>query len=562
VQVAPRQKQRVKVRDRLLEVWRRVRPPLTFAAAWVLVNAILNLRYPAPDPAFFYLLASTDALLIFCALGVFGAYQRKVPKGVLIGLIAFLFLVRVVRLGDGIQERYFDQRFNLYTDLPLAADLARYSHSSLGDAAFYSLSVALIAALSALCVATYKALAFSARFLAEPRGFAVLGALAALSFLCGLPLRKDPANRTFLFGGFAASALPRLKRELISIVNLSKQRAEHISAIARVQEEWSRTPSNLEKLHGANVYLFLVESYGQAAVERPELKQVIFPAFEAFASELGKKGFFLASSILDAPTYGGRSWLAHATLWTGVRTTDQLEFDLLYAEKPSSIASFFKAAGYRTVLVQPGTTRPWHDGEFHPFDRAYYKGGFDYAGPAFAWATMPDQYVLDFVRRCEIDRASGPVFAHYVLVSSHAPWSELPVLIDDWGQIQNGSIYARREPIRFPVVWPNFENASEAYIRGIEYDLVVLRRYIAEFIRDASLIIILGDHQPVVEVTHDSPSAGVPIHVLSRDRNFVETFMARGYQPGMWPRIEGSHPGMETFLASFLRDFSTAHAVN
>ena len=119
-----------------------------------------------------------------------------------------------------------------------------------------------------------------------------------------------------------------------------------------------------------------------------------------------------------------------------------------------------------------------------------------------------------------------------------------------------------REPIRFPVVWPNLENASEAYIRAIEYDLVVLRRYIAEFVRDGALVIVLGDHQPVVEVTRHSPSEGVPIHVLSRDKGFVETFVARGYERGMWPRIEGSHPGMETFLAGFLRDFSGAQASN
>ena len=484
------------------------------------------------------------------------------PKGVLIALVAFLFLVRAIRLGDGILERYFDQSFSLYTDLPLAADLARYSHSSLGGPAFYSLALAAIVALSALGVVTYRALAFSARFLTTPRGFVVLGVLAAVSFIGGLSLRSDPANRTLLFGGFAASVLPRLKRELLLVANLSAERAQRNSAIAQVQNEWSRVPSNLEKLRGANVYLFLVESYGQTVVERPEFKRVIRATFEAFESELGKKGFFFASSILDAPTYGGRSWLAHTTLWTGVRTTDQLQYDLISGAKPSSIASFFKAAGYRTVLVMPGTTRPWLKGQFYPFDRAYYAWDFDYAGPAFAWATMPDQYVLDFVRRREQGHARGPAFIHYVLVSSHAPWSELPVLVDDWTQIKNGALYAQREPRRFPIVWPNFENASEAYIRAIEYDLVVLQRYIAEFVRDGSLVIILGDHQPVVEVTRQSPSAGVPIHVLSRDVRFVETFMARGYERGMWPRIEGPHPGMETFLRDFLRDFSTAHASN
>src|SRR5262245_13293952 len=113
---------------------------------------MLNLRYPAPEPAFWYLLGSTDALFLFCALGLLGAYERRVPKGILIGLVALLFLVRVIRFGDGIQERYFDQRFSLYTDLPLVVDLVRFSHSSLGGLAFYSLSVASILTLTALAV--------------------------------------------------------------------------------------------------------------------------------------------------------------------------------------------------------------------------------------------------------------------------------------------------------------------------------------------------------------------------------------------------------------------------
>ena len=538
-----------------------MRAPLAFALTWALVNAMLNVRYPAHEPAFWYLIGSTDALVVFLGLGVLGVYNR-VPKAALIGLVAFLFLTRLIRLGDGIQERYFDQRFNLYTDLPLAADLARYSHSSLGAVAFYSVCAAAIAVLAALCVVNYRGLAFAARFLSEPRGFAVLGVLTLVSFACGLLLRSDPANRSLLFGGFAASVLPRLRHELRFMLALSTERAQRSSAIARVQEEWTRTPTDLKKLGGANVYLFLVESYGQTVVESAHFKQVIRDDFEAFELQLGKLGFSLASSILDAPTYGGRSWLAHTTLWTGVRTTDQLQFDLIFATKPRSIATFFKTAGYRTVLVQPGTTRPWLKGQFYPFDRTYFAWDFDYAGPGFAWATMPDQYVVDFVRRRELDPGRGPVFIQYVLVSSHAPWSELPVLVDDWAQIENGALYAQREPIRFPVVWPNLDNASEAYIRAIEYDMVVLRRYIAEFVRDGSLVIILGDHQPVVEVTQNSPSAGVPIHVLSRNASFVEPFLARGYARGMWPRIEGSHPGMETFLASFLRDFSTAPASN
>jgi hypothetical protein len=88
------------------------------------------------------------------------------------------------------------------------------------------------------------------------------------------------------------------------------------------------------------------------------------------------------------------------------------------------------------------------------------------------------------------------------------------------------------------------------------YDMEVLRRYLRDQVKDDTLVIILGDHQPPGGVTGASDGHGVPVHVLSRNRSFVEPFVARGYTPGMTPAGSGPHLGLETFLFSFLRDFS------
>jgi hypothetical protein len=268
----------------------------------------------------------------------------------------------------------------------------------------------------------------------------------------------------------------------------------------------------------------------------------------------------MVSSLFDSPTYGGHSWLAHATLATGVRTANQLDYEVVCAKAPKAIARFFHDAGYRTVVAQPGTTRPWPKGEFFGFDQKYYLWNFDYKGPSYAWATMPDQYVLDFVRRRELSPARGPLFIQYILVSSHAPWSDLPPLLDDWSSVQNGDIYNHVETTHYPIVWPSFANASEAYIASIKYDFEVLQRYLADYITDDSLVIILGDHQPVAEVNDHSPAHGVPVHVLSRDRRLLEPFIARGYTPGLRAHWRGVRPGLEQFLPNFLADLSTASA--
>ena len=270
--------------------------------------------------------------------------------------------------------------------------------------------------------------------------------------------------------------------------------------------------------------------------------------------ELGQLGFSMASGLMDSATYGGMSWLAHATLFTGVRTTNQLQYDLLGVSRPRSMARIAHEAGYRTILVEPNTNRASRVADFYDFDVTYNSWNFDYAGPPFAWATMPDQYVLDFIRRRVIENNEGPFFAAYVLVSSHAPWSRIPTLVPDWSAVGNGQIYNSYPLHRAQTNWPDFSNASEPYITSIEYDLQVLRGYLANYVRDDSLVIILGDHQPVSELTENSPSWAVPVHVMSRDPDLVAPFLARGYAYGMVPG-QSTFP-MESFLMDFLSDYS------
>ena len=161
---------------------------------------------------------------------------------------------------------------------------------------------------------------------------------------------------------------------------------------------------------------------------------------------------------------------------------------------------------------------------------------------------MPDQFVLDFVRRKELVHQTQPLFIQYVLVSSHAPWSRLPALVD-WDELRNGHIFHRTTTRQFPIEWPHFEHATDAYAQSIIYDFEVLGQYLTRYIDDGSLVIILGDHQPP-GVLQEGSARGVPIHVLSRRPDLVEPFRARGYAPGMRPALNAARPGMETFLFS------------
>ena len=518
--------------------------------AVLLLSAVLDVRYPGAEPRFSYLLPAIDVVVLLAMLAVLA--PRPVPSVARTALVAWFMFVRFLRLGDGIEERFLYREFNLYVDLPLIPELVRLYHATVPPYQFVISLFVLLAAIAALAVAVYVALSLCERYLAvtaHARAFLAV----AVAFAAASPFVGSSALR---LGAFAASSLPRILREVAFFANVDEYRAATLQRIAAAERDLSRLPSNLAKLERSNVYLFLIESYGESALTRPVFARRMADVYARFDTELAQHGFAAASSLLDSPTYGGGSWLAHATLATGVRASNQLEYSLLCEAKPKALARYFRDAGYRAILVQPATTRRWPEGEFYGFDREYFAWDFDYRGPAFAWAPMPDQYVLDFVRRAEKDFSAGPVFVQYTLVSSHAPWNRQPPLVDDWSKLGNGAIYARLDVLRYPVTWSDLSNAADAYIRSLEYDFEVLRRYIGEFVRDESLVMVLGDHQPPAEITEQNASRGVPIHVLSRRRSLVDAFVGAGYTRGMRPAATGKGLGMERFLPNLLKTLS------
>jgi hypothetical protein len=526
-----------------------------FVGAVMVLDVLFNTRFPKLEVPLWYLLPSIDVVMLLAAFALAGSQGWRVPKVVLGVLTAVVVLVRILRFGDGVQDRYYAQKFTLY-DLLLLPEGVRFAHSALPFWKFCAILAGCSAVLLLLPIVAYHALKNAAGYLADTKRVPLVGALALVAFGIGLAVPRKAHHSRLLTGGFGVSMGPRIRREAAYLWNVYTEREARLRAIAETGALLERTPSNLSKLARRNVHLVLVESYGVVAVERPDFVRALTPTFDSFEAILKAKGFTVASGRLISSTFGGRSWLAHVTLATAVRTTDQLGYDAVYAAKPKTLASFFRAAGYRTVLAAPGTTRAGTRGDPFGFNKNYYYDAFDYEGPAFAWATMPDQYVLEVIRRREYSTTS-PLFVQYVLISSHAPWSETPTIVEDWSKLGNGAIFDTHPVLRFPIVWPNFDDAHEAYIRSIVYDFEVLKRFVAQFLNDDSLVVVLGDHQPVIEVSGNDTDLGVPVHVFSRAPELVAPFVQRGYVDGLWPRGSGTPRAMDTFLPDLLRDFST-----
>ena len=212
-------------------------------------------------------------------------------------------------------------------------------------------------------------------------------------------------------------------------------------------------------------------------------------------------------------------------------------------------------AGYRTVSVMPGTLWPWSAGKFYKCRKNYYAPDFDYRGPKFGWAPMTDQYVLDTIYRAEILNRTRPLFIGFVLISSHAPFNELPRYVADWSAIGDGSLYHRQKPLKFPTTWPELENASEAYVTSIKYDFQVLVGFLEDLVAGDEMIIIMGDHLPNLKITGENQPWSVPVHVISRNPDFVRPFIKRGFSPGLIPSQALPHAGIESIFWNLLEEF-------
>ena len=470
---------------------------------------------------------------------------------VLAGVLALLGVtVLSFQAADALIPLFFNRPFELFTDITYLPDLYALMRDTMPAWLFYPGLLVLTAGLVGLGLGLYMAFGCLRRGFQDRTvryGFLILLVMLAVADLAS-PLR------------FAANtALPRMTEEAVKIAKKEQLLREQEEAFSRQVQDSKRVMRPLELLEGADVYLFIVESYGYTLFSEPAHFEPMEPQLREFQNRLDRAGFRIASTFLDSPAFGGNSWLADSTLATGVRIDNEAAYQLLHDSDVKPIAQFFNELGYRTVVAMPATTYDWPEGKFYRFEGKYYYKDFDYAGPNLKWAPMTDQYVLDYIRRHEVLGADRPLFIQYVMISSHYPFNLIPKFFEDWSQIGNGSVYHREDAIEVLPIKPGSQTAgAEGYVAAMAYELKLLREYLIDFVDGDALIIVVGDHQPYSGITGKNKPRSVPLHVISRRADFLTPFLERGYSDGLIPTQELPHAGLETFLPSLLDSFGAA----
>jgi hypothetical protein len=505
---------------------------ISSAGAILGLHVLVSVHRWLPEFRWRALLVPGPELLLL--LGVILLTAPSSPKKRLaIGALTAPFLL--FSLGEGFTQVIFSQPFRPTVDIPQLVPLLSMMTGGRSGAGLAVVLVVItlvfLAAVTALLIGAVQPV--FARRRPVPGVMLLLFSLAATA-------------------AFGARVLPVMMIQQTILASEEAPTAVAVPTATRREEEDFALPG----LRDRDIYLVVIESYGNTLFSSPDHRALTVPFLRGIQMELVEDGFSMATKLLESPTSGGRSWLADATLLTGMRVNSQERYDRILEGSDENLTHFLGLSGYRRVFAAPGTTsadQRWR--ERYEFDRYLLQGDFGYRGPLFSFGAMPDQYMLSFVNREILSkRREDPLFAMILTVSSHVPFDRVPHYFEDWDAITDGSEFKEVENPRFRNNWLTGGEYPEGYTASIRYVFRTLSDFFRASLPGDGLIILVGDHQPRLPIREKGSTRAVPMNVLARDAALIERFVLRGFTPGLIPPdLTGDTvDGMESFYPLFL----------
>ena len=521
-------------------------------AALILHVVLVQPNHPGAMTPQALLLFPLELPVLLCGLAVLPGRQR-VLRGAVVLVLAVLAVLKAADLGFFIA---FNRGFDLVTDGGLLASAWQLGVGALGLPLAVLVLVGGVLTLIGLAAALWWA---TGRWVGLARGRAAWGATLAAGLLAaGLAVADvGHAMRVWTLpapvpgAAFTArTGVERILRTQRTMVELATFRTATTADIA------DRIAAPLSLLAGREVIVVFIESYGRASLDNPLYAPAHTQVLAAAESRIAAAGLAMRSGWLTSPIEGGQSWLAHATLASGLSVGNGTRYAALLASPRRTLWQIAVAAGYRTVAVSPAITLPWPEAARLGFEMYLDRDAMGYAGLPFNWITMPDQFTLARFRDC-LPPDPRPLFAQVTLISSHAPWVPVPDVLP-WEQIGDGREFnemaTRGDPPE--VVWRDRDRVRAQYRDAISYSLTVALDWAAR--QGASgqppLILILGDH-PAASFVSQIGKRDVPAHLIGPPE-VLALLDGWDWTPGLLPDPQAPVWQMEAFRDRFLTSLS------
>jgi hypothetical protein len=533
--------------------WRAPGAPLVVPYGTVLAFLVVWLALVAPTDrdhvTVTALLRLPLEVLVVVALSLVAL--RRLRAGLAAGfglLLALLLLVKVLDLSFNM---VFDRDFDPVGDWSYLGPGVGVLGDSIG--AGWARVVAVLAGLATLAVLVGVPLAMLrlVKAAAAHRRFSLTAATAlvtasALCLVTGVP-------------GVSTSAAT-LTVDEVQLVRADLADSQAFAREIKTDPYAGADPTQLlSGLQGKDVLLVFVESYGRVAVQDTSYAPGITQVLDEGTQQLEAAGYHSQSAFLTSPTFGAGSWLAHSSLQSGLWVDSQRRYRQLLGADRLTLTSLFGQAGWRTVFDVPADTTDWSEGkDFYDFEQYYDSRNVGYRGPKFGYASMPDQYTLEELRRRELAPTDRPpVMAEVDLVSSHHPWAPLPHLVP-WADVGDGSVFdgMPEQGHSSEEVFSDPDKVKAAYGQSVEYTWQALTSFLTTYDDPNLVLVVLGDHQPHTYVSGEHVGHDVPISVIAQDPAVMARVASWGWQDGLRPSPDATVWRMDTFRDRFLQAFS------
>ncbi|MEU5630557.1 CDP-alcohol phosphatidyltransferase [Streptomyces rishiriensis] len=469
-------------------------------------------------------------------------------------------LIVVDLLDMGFME-YLGRDFNLVLDWGLLDDAQSYVADSMGRAtavgAAIGLVVLIVAVFAVMVLATVRL--SNLLMLDSQRSTRVTLIAATVWVTCsvtGLQNAGVPVA-SYRAGGALINKGRQVQQTLADEAAFGKE--------ARYDTFGATPPDQLvPDLRGKDMIFTFIESYGRSAVEDPIMAPGVDRTLDASTQALAKAGFHAKSGWLTSATYGGSSWLGHSTTLSGLWVDNQQRYRTVMASDHLSLTKVFKETGaWDTVGVMPGVQKGWPEVKFYGLDKLYNAFHLGYQGPKFSWSTMPDQYALEAFQRLEHGRTDRdkPLMSEIILTSSHQPWAPIPKMVG-WDEIGDGSVFQGIEAAgkKAADVIADGTASKQEYGKSVSYSVTALTQWLERYGTDDTVLVFLGDHQPIARVSGNHASRDVPISIVAKDPKVLDKISGWNWTDGLKPAHNAPVWKMSSFRDKFLTAYgSTPH---
>ncbi|WP_307620492.1 CDP-alcohol phosphatidyltransferase [Streptomyces sp. V3I7] len=475
---------------------------------------------------------------------------------------ALLGLVAVVNLFDLGFNEFLGRGFNVILDWSLLDDARGYLRDTFGGPAEAGITIGavllivLVIALVSLATVRLSALLAAHRARAS-RGALIVGTVWIACTALGLQVAGVP-----LASEHTATVLKAQARQMRDTL-----RDEAAFAKTARVDAFANTPGSelVPGLRGKDMIFTFIESYGRTAIEDPVIAPGVDRTLDRSNRALARAGYHAKSGWLTSATYGGGSWLGHSTTMSGLWVSSQQRYRTVMAGDHLSLTKMFRKTGaWDTVGVMPGVQKAWPEQKFYGLDKVYNAFQLGYKGPKFSWSTMPDQYALEqFQKRVHgKKRTDGKqLMSLVILTSSHQPWAPIPKMVG-WDRLGDGSVFkgieaAGNDPAD---VIADTAKSRQEYGKSVQYSVTALAQWLERYGTNDTVLVVLGDHQPIARVSGNHSGFDVPISIVAKDPKVLDKIASWNWTNGLRPAHNAPVWRMDAFRNRFLTAYgSTPH---